>query len=405
MAGREEVQRALVGLGAAYDRIAAAMFAVDGHPGLAYLRGGGLSGATLARAAALDPEVDLMWAQFAVLGELQDKLRALAGERRLDDAQRAEADRLLAGPVVALDAAGLPVDGTAAPATTLRLDQLAGGLERRCAAVTTHLSEVDSAWSAVAGRLAPLTEAVDTLVAESARLGEPDTGTRLRVRLEEVARVDLGDPLAAAPGGRPTPAFLATVAELAAQVDRVRDRLRELASVRDGYPGRRAALESLVAQVQAAEQAVVAANAQATAKIANPGLDVPPAATAVLRARLPELDRLHEQAQWSRLADAVSTAEASAQRALARAGELRGNAEALLGRRDELRGRLDAYRVKAAARGLAEDERLTGLYTAAHGLLYAAPCDLRGATRALHEYQLALAGLETATANRSDVDD
>ncbi len=405
MASREDVARALAGLGAAYDRIAAAMFAIDGHPGLAYLRGGGLSGATRQRAAALDPEVDLMWAQFAVLGEKLDQVRALAGGGRLDDDQRAQADRLLAGPVVALDAAGLPVDGAAVPATTLRLGDLAAGLERRCAAVTAHLSEVDGAWSAVAGRLAPLTEALDELVALAGPLGAAQIASDLRVRLEEIARVDLGDPLAAAPGGRLSSASQVRITELSGDLTKARDRLRELAAIRDGYPGRLAALAALVDQVASAEQAVVSANAQATAKILSPGLDVPPAATAILRARLPELDRLHREAQWSRLVDTLSTVESSARRALERAGQLRANADALVARRDELRGRLDAYRAKAAARGLVEAPRLVTLYDTARGLLYTAPCDLRAATRALHDFQQALAELETATPVRSDVDD
>ena len=54
---REAVDETLAGLGAAHDRIAAAMFTVDSHPALAYLRGGGLSGLTETRWAALQPEV------------------------------------------------------------------------------------------------------------------------------------------------------------------------------------------------------------------------------------------------------------------------------------------------------------------------------------------------------------
>jgi hypothetical protein len=68
-------------------------------------------------------------------------------------------------------------------------------------------------------------------------------------------------------------------------------------------------------------------------------------------------------------------------------------AEGLLARRTELRGRLEAYRAKAAARGLAEHDDLSTLYTRAHELLFTAPCDLRASTRALHAYQHALASV------------
>jgi hypothetical protein len=91
---------------------------------------------------------------------------------------------------------------------------------------------------------------------------------------------------------------------------------------------------------------------------------------------------------------------------LARTGaaEQQGLADGLIARRDELRGRLEAYRAKAAARGRAEDERLAGLFTRAHDLLFTAPCDLRAATRAVHAYQSGL--VEPAgRQERSAVDD
>src|SRR5438270_13491102 len=83
---RESVDETLAGLGAAHDRIAAAMFTIDSHPALAYLRGGGLSGLTETRWAALQPEVDRLWAQFAVLGDLLERARGLRVQRRPDDA-------------------------------------------------------------------------------------------------------------------------------------------------------------------------------------------------------------------------------------------------------------------------------------------------------------------------------
>ena len=105
---REAVDETLAGLGAAHDRIAAAMFAIDSHPGLAFLRGGGLGGRTESRWAALRPEVDLLWAHFAVLGELLERARSIRGQRRPEDSDW-DALRLICGePVVGLDAAGMP---------------------------------------------------------------------------------------------------------------------------------------------------------------------------------------------------------------------------------------------------------------------------------------------------------
>ena len=154
---REAVDQTLAGLGAAHDRIAAAMFAIDSHPGLAYLRGGGVAGLTETRWATLRPEVDLLWAHFGVLGDLVERARGIRSQRRPDDADW-DALRMICGePVVGLDAAGMPTDN--APAMRVRLWELAGQLERRCASVAGHLSDVDSAWSVVAGRSRLLSKA------------------------------------------------------------------------------------------------------------------------------------------------------------------------------------------------------------------------------------------------------
>src|SRR5438552_9793770 len=105
---REAVDETLAGLGAAHDRIAAAMFTIDSHPGLGFLRGGGLSGLTRDRWDVLRPEVDLLWAHFAVLGDLLERARGIRGQRRPDDADWATLRLLCAEPVVGLDAAGVP---------------------------------------------------------------------------------------------------------------------------------------------------------------------------------------------------------------------------------------------------------------------------------------------------------
>src|SRR5436190_243719 len=68
-------------------------------------------------------------------------------------------------------------------------------------------------------------------------------------------------------------------------------------------------------------------------------------------------------------------------------------AAALLGRRDELRGLLDAYQIKAARLGAAEDSELTKLYDEAHELLWTAPCDLAAAGAAVTRYQQAILAL------------
>jgi len=145
--------------------------------------------------------------------------------------------------------------------------------------------------------------------------------------------------------------------------------------------------------VEAAERAVVEAQARAEEKIAVPGLGPVPTATTVLRGRYKQLDDTAATKKWRKVAADLSTLEAAAREALTRAQEQRAVADGLIARRDELRGRIEAYRAKANASGLAEDESLAPLFEQAHSLLFTAPCDLRAATRAVHAYQTTLASL------------
>ena len=388
---RNAIMQALTALGEAHDRTAAAMFAIDSHPGLAFLRGSGLAGRTAERAATLAPEVDRMWARFTAIGEVLDRARAIKqGQRRLDDADWDALELLLDQPVIGLDRSGMPVDraGTGVVRVDRVLD-LSADLEHRCAELTDHLSEVDNAWSAVAAQWGPLTEAADAAIAQAAALGEPELTKAFAGRLAAARAEDLADPLAAAPGGDLRPAARGRLRDLTAELDAIRRRLAEITALRDGYPRRVAGLRDLVEQVAAAEQRTRDSYARAERKIADPRLPPLPAAAAVLRARVPDPAKVHS-GRLARLADELSTLEGTIRAALARAEELRSTADGLLARRDELRGRLDAYRAKAARSGFAEDAGLTDRYQSAYDLLYTAPCRLPAATRAVHAYQQAL---------------
>ena len=372
------------------------MYAVDQHPGLGLLRGGTMAGRTAERWRTLRPEVDQAWAYFSAFGDLLEQARAVRGRRRLDTADWGELARLLREPVVGLGADGLSVDVAAAGAAVaggLNLEDLVAQLDKRVAGVIVQLSEVEAAWTAAASAIAPVSDRVDAAVGLATQVGAASSAESLRAGLAEVERLDMRDPLAAAPAGRLSDATRSRLDTLAAAADRTQAELAELTRLREAYPQRRTALVSLVDDVAAAEEGVGAAQQRATEKIANPGLGAVPAAAAILRARIPALDRLALDAQWRQLSADLSTVEASAARARDRALELTRAADGLLDRRDELRGRLEAYRAKAAARGFAEHEALSGCYTRAHDLLFTAPCDLRASTRAVHEYQQTLASV------------
>jgi hypothetical protein len=387
---RDAADQVLAGLGAAHDRIAAAMFALDSNPALGFLRGGGLTGATATRWQTLSSEVDLLWAHFTVLNEALEQARAIRTANRPGDPQWTELGLLLQEPTIGLNSAGLPADGSSPPATWVRLWDLAQQLERRCTAAAAFLCEVDSAWSAVAGRLGPVGEALDAATALAAELGVPADVGPAAARFADVHQALLADPISAAPGGRLGAEADAAVREVAAGVDAARRRLADMARLREEFPRRVEALRRLADDVAAAERETADTFTRVAGKILAPNLPAPPSAAAALHATAEGLDQLGRGAGWGRLADGIVAAEQAALRAGQRAAELRDNAEGLIARRDELRGRLDAYRAKAASKGLGEHSELSAQYDAAHALLFTAPCDLRGATRATVAYQQTL---------------
>jgi hypothetical protein len=387
---RDAADRMLAGLGAAHDRIAAAMYALDSSPALGFLRGGGLTGATAARWQTLSGEVDLLWAHFTVLNAALEQARAVRTANRPGDPQWTELGLLLQEPAIGLNSAGLPADGSSPPATWVRLWDLAQQLERRCTAAAAFLGEVDSAWTAVASRLGPVGEALDAATALAADLGVPADVGPAAARFAEVHQALLADPISAVSGGRLGTRADTAVRDVAAAVDAARRRLAEMARLRDSYPQRIEALRRLADEVAAAERETADAFARVTGKILGPNLPAPPSSSAALHATAEGLDQLGRGAGWGRLADGLVAAEEAALRAKRRAVELRDNADGLIARRDELRGRLDAYRAKAARKGLGEHSGLSARYDDAHALLFTAPCDLRAATRAMVAYQQTL---------------
>jgi hypothetical protein len=250
----------------------------------------------------------------------------------------------------------------------------------------------------------PASAELDALAALAAELGEPAAAAPARSVAEQIERLDVPDPLTAAPSGVLAPATRARLDDLRARVSGARRELDAVIAARDGFAERKRALAELLDRVAAAHAAVAAAYARVAEKIAEPGLPAPADVSGGLRARLDGLEELRAAGRWRRLADNLSTVESDATGALARAERLAALADGLLARRDELRGRLEALRAKAVALGLAEDAVLTGVHARAHDLLFTAPCDLRAATRAVHAYAEAVAG-HPAPARRREEED
>jgi hypothetical protein len=391
---REEVDQVIVALVAAYDRIAAGMYALDNHAGLAFLRRGMATGMTARVGRDVQARIEVLWAQFSAFRELLERAQHTRRERsRPGPDELTELTALLRGPAVAVDDHGLPLEpDAAAPAARLGLAELGRGLESTSSTVSQTLDRIDGACSQLASRLAALAETLTTVQSLAKALGGgyvdvDQVAAELRRSTDEV----LGDPLAAVDGGASTVELEGRLSRLATDLEGARQRLAELVRLRDGYPARVDALRADIDKVAAAEAAAAQSYATVQIKIADAGLPPAPAAAAGLRDALAGLDRWRREGRWERLADTLAALERAVALARAWAGELGDAADGLMARRGELRGRLDAYHAKASRYGLVEDPALAALHRAAQDLLYTSPCDLPAATRAVFRYQQALA--------------
>jgi hypothetical protein len=368
---RDDADRAITALGATYDQIATAMYAIDSDPALGFLRAGGLAGKTEKLWTALSPEIDERWSEFSTFGGALEQARTTREQRRPVDPEWAEMQRTLA------------VDGP----------RLAGSMASGCATIMAILADVNTAWSAASAATAPVTDAMATLSRRAGELGDTDGIAALSGRVAMAADQAMTDPLTNAPGGILEPAVRRELGNLSADIAAASARIADQVRVRDSYPDRLAELVGLIDAVDRDEDGVRVAFARAVEKITDPELPPAPHTGDVLRARLSELDARYAGQQWRRLADDVAMMETTIAHARERATELTEAADGLVARRDELRGRLDAYRAKAARHRLDEHDALGPLHAHARALLYTAPCDLHAATKAVYAYQKTLTEL------------
>ncbi len=420
---REEIDRTLADLAAAHDRIAAAMYAVDTHPGLAFLRDTPTTGRTRLVGEDARRRIDALWTQFADLRVRLDALRSLRAQRsRPSAADLAAIAALLREPVPAPD--GSPdLSGPIA---------LAAHMTAGCAEVTALLDGMVSAGAGLATLMAAPVDALAEIERRAGAGEDPGTDAAVvaaaRADLARISERAFGDPLGAAAeaaGG----GLDGEVRRLTADLAAVRARLDEVARVRAELPARLAALERAVAGLADAERRTADSYATARAKIADPGLPPAPAAAAGLAERLRGLtaDAAGLAASgasdvaagagpagagpaggaaaagaggWVRLVDRLVALEDAVAEAASWSVRLAEAADGLLERRAELRGRLEAYRAKAARLGYAEHPGLHPHQVRARDLLYSSPCDLPAATRAVLGYQQALAALTSARPDR-----
>ncbi|MFD0905937.1 hypothetical protein [Actinomadura sediminis] len=400
---RDDIDRTLAHLRDERERIGSALLELEADQGYQLLEGATPAGETRRVQAAVRARAETLWTLFDLYRRAvaeAEEVRARPG--RLGQWRLAELTRLLTAPVVELPAAEVPLERRTLlhvpSGERLTLRAAVGRMTGLYEEIVRAVGPLERIWSALLSRLAE-TEAARRAAADAlAALGGTDPElARLGADLDEiVARVG-GDPLALAPGGRPDTAPLDALRDGFADARR---RLESAAALRDGYASRLREIARTVDALRETEAEARRVRDAVAAKIAGPPPAAPPEASAALADRLSALDRDARTGgdwtggDWTERARRIGDLERAAGAALRDARDAVGVVRGLLERRDELRGRLDAYRVKAARLGLAEDAGTAGLYERARALLWTSPCDLREATVALAEYQRAVSARE-----------
>ena len=393
---REQAAAAVTAATAERDGIQANLLDLDGSFGKRMLAGAALTGESKQRWEAAAADLAALWETFTAYAAVVDRAAELvAGARRSSDRELAQITTLLTGTSVEVTRS-VPLarrDLTETGRSRLTLAAAVREMRRAFASVADVTAAAESVWNETADGLSEIGAELDAAKQQLGDTSDDEVASALAAAGDELGRLrDLlnTDPLALWQGGTVATARLGRLRKQSAAAAA---RAAEIGRVRADAQRRISAAAAAVSAAAAAFADAVATRDRAAARIAAAELPPPPAETAGLDVRLAALDKLKAAGRWSRLAAELDTIEAEAAAADQRYREAQRAAAALLGRRDEQRGLLDAYQIKAARLGAAEDSELSKLYDEAHELLWTAPCDLAAAGAAVTRYQQAILAL------------
>ena len=393
---REQAAAAVTAATAERDSIQTNLLELDGSFGKQMLAGAVLTGESKRRWEAAAADLAALWETFTTYAAVVDQAAGLlAGARRSSDRELAQITALLTGASVEVTRS-VPLarrDLTETGRSRLSLAAAVREMRRSFDGVGDVVAGAESVWNETADGLSEIGAELDAAKKQLGDTGDDEAAAALAAAGDELGRLrDLlnADPLALWQGGSVDTARLGRLRKQAAAAAA---RAAEIARVRADAQRRIAAAAAAVSAAAAACADAVAARDRAAARIAAAELPPPPAEAVGLDVRLAALDKLKAAGRWGRLAEELDTIEAQAAAAGQRCRDTQQAAAALLDRRNELRGLLDAYQIKAARLGAAEDSELSRLYDQAHELLWTAPCDLAAAAAAVTRYQQATLAL------------
>ncbi|WP_441251550.1 hypothetical protein [Kitasatospora sp. McL0602] len=412
---REEVDRALLRLGAERDAVETALLALQDHPGRRLLDGAALSGRTQERWAVAAHGLSVLWSLFDRYAEALASARAVRSRRNKPGApELAELSELLGGAAVTVSGSQLPGSAGPVPARLVEQISLAELLERMngwYAVVLDVVSAADAVWSALPtridlllaelGRVQMLSGSVGVrpgahpMADDLAELGRELTTLRAEVRADPLAlwRPGRVPPQGGGGLGHPAPSGVVDAERFdraGRALDGIRVELEGLLRLRDEAQERLVQVGDLLQRADSTLAEARRARGEVLAKIAATEVPAVPGPASALRERIAQAADLQQTGQWHRLAPLLDSLEDAAAKELARARQSLTEVAAPLAVRAELRGRLEAYKAMAARLGVAEDPEVIERFEKARWLLWSAPCDLRAGAEAVGRFQQAL---------------
>jgi hypothetical protein len=362
---------------------------LEDHPGRKLLNSTALEGVSLERRAEVVDGVAKLWLLYESYRSAAVRVRTIMARRSWSTrAALREVEGLVTGAaVVAVPHPG----GTAAP-RRLSLTELVAEIHSVYGRIHEVVTAAEQVWSELTARI----DHCDTVSRKAERLTvdldlsadqDPAPGVlaRLAVRLDEVRRIVLTDPLELWADGA---VAAAGVDQLIVQCEQAHAELHALLDLRQHAPERCGRIGATLAEVGELRREIAEQHRTVNAKILGASMgEVQTPVTDSLGPRLTAARDLHRRRQWRPLATDLPALERDTIAALTSHQAELIEAGGALRERAELRGRLNAYRAKAAGQGRIEDLELDQLFQRARELLWRAPCDVVAAAAAVAQYQ------------------
>ena len=366
------------------ERVSANLVDLELDPDRQLVDAGALTGRSADRWAATTAAVTELWRRRALLEALLDRADQLATPRRADELRA-----LLDGPSIELSSVDVPIGkrqllGAARPEERCTPQQLLSEMSAAFDDVKAAIAAIAGAWE----RLLPQLEAVRRLLAETVGLAtelderRPSELERAAQTVERLGETITADPLTVEP----------------AEIEALRDRIRSLRddfaatiALKHGFEGSMLAARQLIGRLQAAGAESREAREELLLKITAPVAAEPAAGNGEgLEAELTPIAHQAAAGDWRGARRALDALTARAQSLLDEAYGTRDASRAPVEARNQFRGLLEAYRIKAARLGRAEDPQLMRIFAQAERVLYTAPTDLAVAAQLVRSYQQAL---------------